>query len=82
MNVSEFVDFRRKLIENVGQVIIGKNEIIELHGIAFISDVKYMAPYVLNHRVIHKGMNKNSSLYEYIETVLKNSNVPLENVQV
>lgn len=43
-------------------------------------DVKYMAPFVLNHRVIHKGMNKNSGLYEYIETVLKNSNVPLENV--
>ena len=38
MNVNEFVEFRKKLIENVGQVIIGKNEIIELLGIAFISN--------------------------------------------
>ena len=38
MNVSEFVEFRRKLIDNVGKVIIGKNEIIELLGIAFISN--------------------------------------------
>ena len=45
-------------------------------------DVKYMAPFVLNHRVIHKGMNKTNSLYEYIETVLKNSIVPLENIKV
>jgi len=43
-------------------------------------DVKYMAPYVLNHRVIHKGMNKSLNLYEYIENVLKEIKVPLEEI--
>lgn len=43
-------------------------------------DVKYMAPFVLNHRVIHKGMNKSTNLYEYIENVLKEIKVPLEEI--
>jgi MoxR-like ATPase len=43
-------------------------------------DVKNMAPYVLNHRIIYKGMNKSVNLYEYIESILKSIKVPLENI--
>lgn len=43
-------------------------------------DVKNMAPYVLNHRVIHKGISKNVKLYDYIENILKDIRVPLENI--
>ena len=43
-------------------------------------DVKKMAPYVLNHRVIHRGINKNQNIYEYINTMLNDIQVPLETV--
>lgn len=45
-------------------------------------DVKKMAPYVLNHRVIYKGISKNQNIYEYIDGLLKNIKVPLENITV
>ena len=45
-------------------------------------DVKKMAPYVLNHRVIYKGINKNQNIYEYIQDLLRNIKVPLENIMV
>jgi MoxR-like ATPase len=43
-------------------------------------DVKKMAPYVLNHRVIHRGINKNQNIYAYINTMLNDIQVPLETV--
>lgn len=43
-------------------------------------DVKKMAPYVLNHRVIHKGVSAVNSLYEYIENLLTSIKVPLESI--
>lgn len=43
-------------------------------------DVKRMAPYVLNHRVIYKGINKGQNIYEYIEKLLNDIKVPLENL--
>jgi MoxR-like ATPase len=43
-------------------------------------DVKKMAPYVLNHRVIHRGINKSQNIYEYIENLLQSLKVPLENI--
>jgi MoxR-like ATPase len=43
-------------------------------------DIKKMAPYVLNHRVVHKGINKNQNIYEYIENLANSIKVPLENI--
>jgi MoxR-like ATPase len=43
-------------------------------------DVKKMAPYVLNHSVIHRGINKNQNIYAYINTMLNDIQVPLETV--
>jgi MoxR-like ATPase len=43
-------------------------------------DVKKIAPYVLNHRVIHKGINKNENIYEYIDNLINSIKVPLENI--
>ena len=43
-------------------------------------DVKKMAPYLLNHRLILKGMNNNKNIYEFIETLLNSIKVPVENI--
>lgn len=43
-------------------------------------DVKKMAPYVLNHRMIIKGMNKGKNIYEFVELLLKGIKVPVENI--
>lgn len=45
-------------------------------------DVKKLAPYVLNHRIIHKGINRGQNIYEYINNLLTTIKVPLENVAV
>jgi len=37
MKLETFVDFKKKVVENVSQVIVGKDEVIELMTIAFIS---------------------------------------------
>lgn len=41
-------------------------------------DVKKMAPFVLNHRIIHKGIKKTQNIYEYIENIVNDIKVPLE----
>lgn len=43
-------------------------------------DVKKMAPYVLNHRMIVKGINKGTNIYEFIESIVNNIKTPLENL--
>lgn len=43
-------------------------------------DVKKMAPYILNHRLIVKGMNRGANLYEFINTLIDDVKVPLENI--
>lgn len=43
-------------------------------------DVKKMAPYVLNHRMIVKGINKGTNIYEFIESIVNNIKTPLEDL--
>lgn len=43
-------------------------------------DVKKMAPYVLNHRIIVKGINKAKNIYEFIESIVNNIKTPLEDI--
>lgn len=52
------------------------------HGREYVipEDVKKMAPYVLNHRVIHRGVKKSEGIYQYINKLLDNIRVPLEKV--
>lgn len=41
-------------------------------------DVKKMAPYVLNHRMIIKGINRGRSIYEFAESIISSIKVPVE----
>lgn len=43
-------------------------------------DVKKMAPYVLNHRVILKGLSRDRNIYSFINSVLDTVKVPVEEV--
>jgi MoxR-like ATPase len=43
-------------------------------------DVKSMAPFVLNHRIIYKGIKRSQNIYEYIENVINGIKVPLESI--
>lgn len=43
-------------------------------------DVKKMAPYVLNHRMIVKGINKGRNIYEFIESIVNSIKTPLEDI--
>ncbi|MBC7320755.1 magnesium chelatase, partial [bacterium] len=43
-------------------------------------DVKRMAPYVLNHRVILKGLSRDRNIYSFINSVLDTVKVPVEEV--
>ncbi|HRR91036.1 MAG TPA: MoxR family ATPase [bacterium] len=43
-------------------------------------DIKRMAPYVLNHRVILKGLTKDRNIYSFINSVLETVRVPVEEV--
>lgn len=43
-------------------------------------DVKKMAPYVLNHRVILKGLSRDRNIYSFINSVLDAVKVPVEEV--
>lgn len=45
---------------------------------AIPEDVKKMAPYVLNHRIIPKGINKMEDMIETINEILAKAKVPLE----
>ncbi|MGB9679144.1 MAG: AAA family ATPase [Thermoanaerobacteraceae bacterium] len=54
-----------------------------IHGRDFVTpdDVKYMAPYILSHRIILKGESKlkNIDSNSIINEILKETNIPLEN---
>lgn len=41
-------------------------------------DVKALARFVLNHRVVHRNLNKGYGVYGYIDGLLNNIKVPLE----
>jgi len=43
-------------------------------------DIKYLAPFVLNHRVITVGTNRTKDIYENIIILLENIKVPLEEI--
>lgn len=43
-------------------------------------DVKKMAPYVLNHRVILKGLSRDKNIYSFTNSVLDTVKVPIEEV--
>lgn len=43
-------------------------------------DIKKMAPYVLNHRVILKGLSRDRDIYSFINSVLDTVKVPVEEV--
>lgn len=43
-------------------------------------DVKKMAPYVLNHRMIIKGINKGKNIYEFTDSILNSIKVPVEDI--
>lgn len=43
-------------------------------------DVKKMAPYVLNHRIIVKGINKSSNIYDFISSLIFDIKVPVEEI--
>lgn len=43
-------------------------------------DIKKMAPYVLNHRVILKGLSRDRDIYSFIKSILNTVKVPVEEV--
>lgn len=43
-------------------------------------DIKKMAPYVLNHRIILKGLSRDKNIYSFINSVLDTIKVPVEEV--
>ena len=43
-------------------------------------DVKKMAPYVLNHRMIVKGINKAKNIYEFTKSIVSSIKTPLEDI--
>lgn len=43
-------------------------------------DIKYLAPFVLNHRVITVGASRAKDIYENINILLENVKVPLEEI--
>lgn len=43
-------------------------------------DIKKMAPYVLNHRVILKGLTRDRNIYSFINSILETVKVPVEEV--
>jgi MoxR-like ATPase len=43
-------------------------------------DIKKMAPYVLNHRIIIKGMSRAEAVYEFIKSLIDTVKVPVEDI--
>ncbi|MDI6602424.1 MAG: MoxR family ATPase [Thermoanaerobacteraceae bacterium] len=43
-------------------------------------DVKKMAPYVLNHRIIIKGINRGRNIYEFVKSMIDSIKVPTEEI--
>lgn len=53
-----------------------------INGRDFIipEDVKKVAPYVLNHRVVVKGTNRGSSTFELLNSIINNVAAPVEKI--
>lgn len=53
-----------------------------MEGREFIipEDVKKLAPYVLNHRIITKGVNKGQDIYEFIRAIVNSVAAPVEDI--
>ncbi len=53
-----------------------------MEGREFIipEDVKKLAPYVLNHRIITKGVNKGQDIYEFIRNIVNSVKTPVEDI--
>jgi MoxR-like ATPase len=43
-------------------------------------DIKYLAPFILNHRIITIGASKSKDIYEAINNLLENIKVPVEEI--
>jgi len=43
-------------------------------------DIKYLAPFILNHRIITIGASKSKDIYEVINNLLENIKVPVEEI--
>ncbi len=43
-------------------------------------DVKVIAPYVLNHRILFKGVNRGENIYNYINSLISQIKVPVEDI--
>ncbi|TZE81679.1 AAA family ATPase [Calorimonas adulescens] len=43
-------------------------------------DVKKMAPYVLNHRIVAKGINRGRNIYEFVKSMIDSIKVPTEEI--
>lgn len=43
-------------------------------------DIKYLAPFILNHRIISMGTSRTKDIYENINIIVDNIKVPLEEV--
>lgn len=43
-------------------------------------DIKYLAPYILNHRIIAVGVTRTKNIYENVNTLLESVKVPLEEI--
>jgi len=41
-------------------------------------DIKYLAPFILNHRIISMGASRTKDIYENINIIVDNVKVPLE----
>lgn len=44
-------------------------------------DIKKMAPYVLNHRIIAKGVSRNKDIYDLVNGILYDTTVPVEELK-
>lgn len=43
-------------------------------------DIKKIAPYVLNHRMVIKGINRGNSVYELVNSIIDNIAAPVEKI--
>lgn len=44
-------------------------------------DIKKMAPFVLNHRIIAKGVGRSNNIYDLVESILYDTSVPVEELK-
>lgn len=57
------------------------NAAINGRDYAIPEDIKKMAPYVLNHRIIAKGVSRNKDIYDLVNGILYDTTVPVEELK-